>query len=122
MRNLEKPKKYITESRKYCGQAPALHGQPRFDPVIPVWSLSPPAVMPNAKSGTSTEQYQDSLPPKANKNKTRKFITNQGPERCFQFFNFFPYIQIWCANTVTELCNDILEEGKIYHENNCFNA
>lgn len=40
------------------------------------------------------------------------FITNQGPKRCFQFFNFFPFIQIWCTNVVTEFCNNILGKGK----------
>lgn len=40
------------------------------------------------------------------------FITNQGPKRCFQFFNFFPFIQIWCTNVMTEFGNNILEKKK----------
>ena len=49
------------------------------------------------------------------------FITNQGPKRCFQFFNFFPFIQIWCTNIVTEFRNNILEKEKKCHMiNNTF--
>lgn len=35
------------------------------------------------------------------KDLTEVLITNQGPKRCFQFFNIFPFIQIWSPNIVT---------------------
>ena len=48
------------------------------------------------------------------------FITNQGPKRRFQFFNFFPFIQIWCTNIVTEFCNNILEKERKKYEEQLF--
>ena len=48
------------------------------------------------------------------------FITNKGPKRRFQFFNFFPFIQIWCTNIVTEFCNNILEKERKKYEEQLF--
>ena len=41
------------------------------------------------------------------------FITNQGPKRRFQFFNFFPFIQIWCTNICLLYTSDAADEQYI---------